>query len=148
MAILRVQETWQQALVFDVRKQTFIEGQNIPQELEFDEKYGEAYNYVLITEQNKGIATARINVTNPEYGKIERVAVIPTHQDKGFGRELITECENWILDLEISKSVITSQVKAVGFYEKIGYKADYSIQLESSIPIVYLEKELRKKVIK
>lgn len=143
MSIIRVSETWQQALVFDIRKKTFIEEQKIPQELEFDEIYGNSYNYVLITNNGEGIATARINVTNPDYGKIERVAVIPSYQQKGIGRQLIEACEKWILDLGFKHSVITSQIKAIGFYQKIGYRVNDSIHLESDIPIVYLEKNLK-----
>lgn len=140
MTVYRVKEVWQQALVFDIRIQTFVEGQNIPIELEFDELYNEAYSYILVAENGKGIGTARINFSNEEYAKIERVAVIPEYQNKGIGRQVIEACEKWIGEKGYKKIVITSQTQAAVFYEKIGYEIKPEVQLESTIPIVYTEK--------
>lgn len=142
MNTYRVDQTWQQMLVFDVRRKAFIEGQHIPLELEFDEIYGERYNYVLIEEKGVGIGTARINFEHPDYAKIERVAIIPENQKKGFGRQLIAACEDWIKDCGIYSCVITSQTQAAQFYEKNGYKVNKEIEITSSIPQVYMEKHL------
>lgn len=145
--IVKVDKTWQQAQVFQVRRETFIKGQNISQELEFDEEYGKLYHYILILDQGRGIGTARINLSHEDYGKIERVAIIPEFQGQGLGRQLIEACEAWIWSKGIYKVVITSQLKAAGFYEKVGYVPNPAIKTETTIPTVYTEKILSEKKI-
>ncbi|MEK5027561.1 GNAT family N-acetyltransferase [Paenibacillus sp. FSL M7-1046] len=140
--IYRVDSVWQLAGVYEVRTRTFVNGQGIPKELEFDEVYGESYCYLLLEENQTAVATARINLTYEEYAKIERVGVIPEFQNKGYGRILIEAAENWIRELGIHKIVITSQQQAVGFYESLGYIARPEIIIKSAIPIVYTEKEI------
>lgn len=144
MKLVRVTETWQQALVFDIRKQTFVLGQNIPIKLEFDEKYGGIYDYILLEDAREGIATARVNVTtaNQGYGKIERVAVLPNYQRKGYGTSVIQASEQWLVEKGIKKSVITSQVKAAAFYERLGYVIEPTKESVSEIPTVYMTKRL------
>lgn len=142
MKIIRVTEVWQLFLVFEIRKEAFVEGQSIPLNQEFDEVYGESYHYVLLYEEEQGIGTARINLTNSGYGKIERVAVIPTYQGKGWGRKVIEAAEEWIKEAGYTKAVITSQLKAASFYEKIGYIIQPDSQTEGVIQTVYTEKEL------
>lgn len=140
--IYRVDSVWQLADVYEVRIRTFVQGQGIPKQLEFDEIYGGQYNYLLLEENETAVATARINLIHKEYAKIERVGVIPDFQHKGYGRILIEAAESWIRELGIRKIVITSQRQAVGFYESLGYTAKPEIVIESSIPIVYTEKEI------
>ncbi|AZS15861.1 GNAT family N-acetyltransferase [Paenibacillus lutimineralis] len=139
--IYRVDTVWQLAGVYEVRTKTFVNGQGIPKELEFDETYGQAYCYILLEQDHTAVATARINTNHADYAKIERVAVIPEFQNKGYGRLVIEAAENWIRELGFSKIVITSQQQAVGFYESLGYIARPEIKLESTIPIVYTDKQ-------
>jgi predicted GNAT family N-acyltransferase len=140
--VYRVDAVWQLAGVYEVRNKTFVKGQGIPKESEFDEVYGEKYNYLLLEDEGTAVATARINIANKDFAKIERVGVIPEYQNKGFGRILIEAAEEWISELGSHKIVITSQEQAVGFYESLGYIAKPEIKIQSSIPIVYTEKEI------
>lgn len=145
MEIKRVTEVWQLFLVFEVRNETFVRGQSIPLNQEFDESYGRKYDYILLYEGEQGIGTARVNLTNDSYGKIERVAVIPAYQSKGWGRKVIQAAEEWIEEAGYSKVVITSQLKAVNFYEKLGYRIQPDSQTEGIIPTIGIEKELANK---
>lgn len=142
MKVSEVRESWQQALVFEIRQKTFVEGQKIPLQAEFDEIYCKKYHYLLLHEKDQGIGTARINLDSKEYGKIERVAILPSYQSKGYGQKLIESCETWIAKRGLSKIVIVSQKQAVGFYEKLGYIADESMTRPSEIPTIYTEKYL------
>lgn len=142
MAFYHVEKVWQLALVYEVRKRTFVEEQEIPIDLEFDEIYGQTYRYVLLTEAGHGIATARVNLLSADKAKIERVAVIPDYQGRGYGRRLLEHTEKWLAETDVQHIVITSQTQARGFYEALGYRADESVELESEIPQVYTEKRL------
>lgn len=142
MEISRVTEVWQLFLVFEIRKETFGVRQSIPLNQEFDEVYGRNYHYILLHEGEQGVGTARVNLTNDGYGKIERVAVIPTYQGKGWGKKVIEAAEEWIKEAGYFKVVITSQLKAATFYEKLGYTIQPDSQTEGAIPTVYTEKNL------
>lgn len=144
LEIYVVDQVWQLALVYEVRKETFVVGQGIPIEVEFDEKTGKTYQYVLLAEKGNGIGTARINTTHSDFAKIERVAIVPKFQFQGYGRKLIEAVEEVIRTQGYEKIVITSQVQARGFYERLGYQVNERIKLESSIPTIYTEKNLKK----
>ncbi len=60
MEVIRVTENWQRAAVYWLRIQVFVEGQNIPLEMEFDARDGDGTRYVLIVENHRSIATARL----------------------------------------------------------------------------------------
>lgn len=138
----RVDSVWQLAGVYEVRTSTFVKGQGIPKESEFDEVYGQTYCYILLEEEGRAIATARINATHEDYAKIERIAVIPEFQNQGYGSLIIEAAENWIRELGFRKIVIISQQQAVGFYERLGYIPRPDLKIESSIPVVYTEKSI------
>ncbi len=75
--------------------------------------------------------------------KIERVSVLKEYRKKGVGRLLIEEAERWIQESGFKKVCITSRDEAVGFYEALGYKADYSRQMDTGIfKIIYTEKNI------
>lgn len=142
METIRVSETWQRAAVYYVRINAFVKGQNIPISMEFDEGDGEQAKYILLTDNQEPVATARLHIMDDKTAKIERVCVAAEYRKKGAGRQLIEAAEAWAKESGVEKIVITSQKHAVGFYEAVGYTADYSIQYHSSIPIVYTEKNI------
>lgn len=142
MEIIRVSDTWQRAAVCYLRINAFVKGQNIPLEMEFDEHDGEETRYILLMENNEPVATARLHIVDAETAKIERVCVAAEYRGQGIGRKLIEAAEAWAKEHGTKKTIITSQTQAVGFYESLNYVADYSIQYDSEIPIVYTEKYL------
>lgn len=86
---------------------------------------------VLLVENHKPVAGCRIAFPDEKTGKIERVCVVREKQKGGYGRILIQEAENWLKEYGINHIVISSQDRAAGFYEKLGYQlnpdADLSI---------------------
>lgn len=125
-------EAWKYKAYDYVRTDAFCMGQNIPIELEFshDEKE-EDLQAVLLVENHKPVAGCRIAFPDEKTGKIERVCVVREKQKDGYGRILIQEAENWLKEYGINHIVISSQDRAAGFYEKLGYQlnpdADLSI---------------------
>lgn len=129
MEIYRVNEVWQLALVYQVRiaDAKFLK---VPISGEFNEEFGKVYEYVLIADGEQGMGTLRLNCDHEDFAKIERVAVIPEKQYKGYGRLLMAEAEAWIKDKGYKKIVIHSKYSASGFYEKLGYTMDEHIELD------------------
>ncbi|MBP2650091.1 MAG: hypothetical protein H6Q74_916 [Firmicutes bacterium] len=142
MKAIRVSETWQRAAVYYIRINVLVKGQGIPLEMEFDKADGEKAKYILLLDNKTPIATARLNIIDEQTAKIERVCVAKEYQSQGFGRELIKATEEWAKEYGAKKIIITSQVKARGFYESLNYQVNPNIQIESTIPIVYTEKNL------
>lgn len=116
-------ETWKYKAYDYVRTDAFCVGQSIPIELEFshDEKE-EDLQAVILIEDHKPVAGCRIAFPDEKTGKIERVCVVREKQKGGYGRTLIQEAENWLKEYGVNHIVISSQDRAAGFYEKLGYQ--------------------------
>lgn len=160
MKAIRATDTWAKAGVYYVRTEAMVFGFNVKLEGEFDTDSPES-EYILVMDDNgKPLSTCRIHTVKEEgYAKIERVATVSTARKCGAGRLAIEEAEKWIAEKGIHKIIITSRDEAVGFYEKLGYRADYSKDCRSLFPspkkqedenrkpdprfvIVYMEKEI------
>lgn len=143
MEILRATKTWQQAAAYYVRVQGMVKGFNIPLNKEFDEHDGPDTEYVVVLDKGFPIATCRIFKIDDEIAKIERVVVLEEYRKKGTGRFLIEGAEEWIREKNYKKIVITSRDEAVGFYEKLGYVADYNkVDKGGVFTCIYTEKKL------
>ena len=133
-----------QAAAFYVRIQAMnVEEFGIPVEYEIDEK--EDYGYIVAFDEVHPVATCRVHQLDEETAKIERVVTLKKYRGTGVGRAVITEAENWLRERCVKKIIITSRDEAVGFYEKLGYTADYERikpQEGAVFQCVYTEKVL------
>ena len=141
VSILRVDKVWQLAQVYEIRRRTEIDGKQVTLQLEFDEKYGKKYNYLLALEKGIPVGTVRINLDNQNYGKIERVSIVKEYQYLGYGKKLIVAAEKWIIEEKRKHIVITSLPSAEGFYEKQGYFRTKIVDL-SGHKLIFMEKSI------
>lgn len=141
MEIYHVDQVWQLADVFSIRRQTKIHGEVVDKRGEFDDQYPLNKNYILVEENDIPVGTARLNFNNDNFAKIERVSIAEPFQKQGYGRQLIEAAEKWVVDKGFGKIVITSLDTAVGFYQKLGYQVNRDIAINSDPPIVYMEKQ-------
>ena len=68
----------------EIRRLVFIEEQNVPEDMEWDE-YDNSATHFLATLNNKVIATARLKTD----GQIGRMAVLAEYRNKGIGSKLL-----------------------------------------------------------
>lgn len=120
-------------ICYDIRRQVFIVGQNVPEELEIDGLDQEATHY-LIYVNDLAIGTARVRLINPQEGKIERVAILESYQGQGYGSKLI----NFILkDLQehtnVKLVILGAQLTALKFYQKLGFSTFGEVFLDAGI---------------
>lgn len=136
-------ERWKYKAYDYVRTDAFCVGQGIPVELEFshDEPEDEL-EAVIIIEDHKPVAGCRITYPDQETGKIERVCVSREKQRGGYGKVLIAEAERWIKEKGATRIVISSQDRALGFYEKLGYVIN-----KSEDPSAYKKAENKKEEV-
>lgn len=161
MKAIRATEIYQKAGVYYVRTEAMIYGFGVTLDGEFDGDKPDS-EYILVTEDNGApISTCRLHFVPEEgYAKIERVATVTFARGRGAGRLAIESAEEWIRERGYKKIIITSRDEAVGFYEKLGYTADYTKDARALTPspkkkaepenprphpkfvIVYMEKNL------
>lgn len=108
----------------DLRKEVFVIEQNVPLELEIDEKDElDTTIHIGIFEDGNLIAVGRILDFGSEKLHIGRIAVKFCKRNSGVGRFLMESIEEVILSFGLKNIIceLDSQVQVVGFYEKLGY---------------------------
>ncbi len=112
-----------------IRRHIFIEEQNVPEELEWDE-YDDISTHFLATAKDKIIAVARLK---PD-GQIGRMAVLAEYRKQGIGSKLL----RFVLRVAASKNIrqvyLHAQTAAIPFYEKHGFIMQGDIFYEANIP--------------
>lgn len=126
MEIVRVTQEWQRAGVHYVRTEAMVKGFHIPLQIEFDQNDTPQTLYILIVDDVLPVAACRLHLLEKGTAKIERVCVLEQYRGKNIGRDMITEAEEWLKELGVRRILITSRDAALGFYEKLGYKADWN----------------------
>jgi len=128
---------------YAIRRQVFIEDQNVPEDLEFD-KYDNdsATLHVLIFNEGSIVGTARFRPYGDAIIKIERVAVLSKQRGSGFGRRIMNRIEVEAQKLGYKWVKLSAQLHARKFYERLGYQSYGDIYLEASIEHVDMEKKI------
>ena len=102
---------------FSIRGKVFVEGMNIPVEIELD-KYDKIAHQIIAYADEIPAGTARWRKTK-EGTKLERFAVLPKFRLLGIGKALV---EYILKTLKNEKNIyLNSQHASIGFYEKLGF---------------------------
>ncbi len=108
---------------FTIRRKVFVEEQQIPEEIEFDELDSEAMHVIVYEESSskKPVATGRI-VYNGEQCHIGRFAVLKEYRGKLYGDFTVRMLLNKAFTAGINEVSLNAQISAEKFYEKIGFQ--------------------------
>ncbi len=101
-----------------VRFTVFVDEQQVPAELEMDE-WDERSRHVLATCGDRVVGTGRLL---PD-GHIGRVAVLREFRGRGVGCLLMKELLRIGREAGMGKFVLSAQVQAIAFYERLGFVA-------------------------
>ena len=143
--MIKILETKEELnLGFALRIEVFVKEQNVPIELELDDKDNSVdtihIGYFL---GNILVGVARLIDMDKDIIHIGRVVIDKEHRGQGIGRELIVGCEN-IAKQILKKEVIielSSQIQAEKFYESLGYsRVNDMIYLDAGIEHVDMRK--------
>ena len=138
----------ERSLGFKLRTEVFVNEQNVPKELEFDEKDNSEYTiHIGYFNGDELIGIARLIDIDKEVIHIGRVAIDKHHRGKGIGHKLILGCEdiakkvlNRDLNIELS-----AQVYAETFYKKLGYnRINNNIYIDAGIKHIDMRKTIKK----
>ena len=146
--VIRATETYQQAGAYYVRIQAMARQYHITLREEFDEYDTPDTKYIVILDGEFPVATCRLYEL-PETEEpvpammLGRIVVLPEYRKQALRRLVVTEAEKWAKELGCRKAVLDSRDVAVGFYEKLGYTADYSRKVRGwTFNCIHMEKML------
>ncbi|KAF5062851.1 Acetyltransferase [anaerobic digester metagenome] len=106
------------ALSRQIRYQVFVEEQQVPEALEYDE-FEDASLHYLVFADDKAIATCRRRETS-KGKKLERFAVIGEARGLGAGELMVRHLLQEVLPLN-RPVYLHAQVQVAGFYSKYGF---------------------------
>ena len=141
-AILRATETWQQAGAYYVRIQAMARKHHITLREEFDEHDTPETRYIVVTDQDFPVATARMYPLNGTEMMIGRVVVLPEYRRLGIGTMTVLECEKWAAEMGYRHSVLNSRDNKTAFYEQMGYEIRGGEVNGGTFSCVRMEKEI------
>ncbi len=124
----------------EIRRRVFVEEQKFTEE--FDD-IDDMATHLVMYDKSLPVAVCRLfSKDEPQVYVLGRIAVIPSYRKSGTGRRLVQEAESTIKKLGGRKIVLSAQVRAVGFYEKLGYSGGGEAYLEEYCPHVKMSKEI------
>lgn len=142
LSIIRATDTWQQAGAYYVRIQAMAKKHHITLRQEFDEHDGPGTKYIVVTDHDFPIATARMYPVDDERVMIGRVVVLPEYRHRGIGTMVVSECEDWAEELGYSRTVLESRDNKIEFYEQMGYEVCGEMVDGDTFRCIRMEKEL------
>jgi predicted GNAT family N-acyltransferase len=126
---------------FAVRRQVFVEEQNIPEEIELDEFDSSALQ-VVVRDGDKIVATARVRFPSPDTAKIERMAVLPAYRRRGTGRGIISFIIGEMKKQGINRAVLHAQYAVRDFYRSCGFEETGEPFREAGIKHIEMQRRL------
>lgn len=130
MYIQKVDTEKDMEAILELRKEVFVEEQGVPikEEIDvFDDVNHKKSMHIIVTDKGQVVGTLRV-INRTDYAKIGRVAVKKEFRGKGIGKKMvdfaIDEClkEN-LFNVRNKYFYLESQVDAIPFYQKLGFKA-------------------------
>ena len=131
-------------LGFALRIEVFVKEQNVPIELELDDKdHSDNTVHIGYFHDDKLIGVARLIDMDKDVIHIGRVVIDKEYRGQGIGRELIIGCENIAQQILKRKIIIelSAQIQAENFYKSLGYnRVNDKIYLDAGIEHVDMRK--------
>ena len=115
-----------------IRREVFIVGQDVPEDLEVDGLDGEC-THVLAVREGRPVGTARLRPVQGG-GKVERVAVLASARGLGIGRQLMDALHAEATRQGLPRLVLNAQEAVIGFYDDLGYVPVGGRFMEAGIP--------------
>ena len=137
--------TWEALKDFaaPLRTEVFVEEQEIPQDLEWDEHDVTALHALVVNKLGQPVATGRLLQPQPKIAQIGRIAVSKPLRGGSLGRmvmDAFIEAARKRGDHEV---ILHAQCSAEGFYRRMGFKAHGEVFQDAGIDHI----EMRLKLI-
>ncbi|MDI9394253.1 MAG: GNAT family N-acetyltransferase [Euryarchaeota archaeon] len=125
---------------FYVRREVFIEEQNVLEEEEFDEA-DLVSQHIVVYADDRPVATGRIFKSENGW-LIGKISVLKKCRGKQAGKLVVEKLIEKAVELEARDIHIHAQTHAVGFYEKFGFVAYGDSFLKTGIEHISMVKKI------
>lgn len=125
----------------NIRSEVFVKEQGFIEEFDVIDDIAK---HIVIYEREQPISTCRIyfNIKKQSY-VIGRIAVIKEWRGKNIGQRMLISAEDNIKRDGGKSAMLSAQVRAVGFYEKQGYKKQGVAYLDEECLHIWMNKNLK-----
>ena len=121
-----------------IRETVFIEEQKF--KIEFDDTDDIATHIVMYLD-NQPVSCCRLFKQDNEY-HIGRIAVLKPYRGKGYGEKILLQAEKNAKKMGADSISLSAQVRASGFYEKLGYKKHGEIYFDEYCEHIAMKKDI------
>ena len=121
-----------------IRETVFIEEQKF--KIEFDDTDDIATHIVMYLD-NPPVGCCRLYKQENEY-HIGRIAVLKPYRGKGYGEKILLNAERVAKEKGADSISLSAQVRASGFYEKLGYKKHGEIYFDEYCEHIAMKKDI------
>ncbi len=121
----------------EIREDVFIKEQGF--EHEYDETDDVARHVVLFID-DQAVATCRFFKEGNRY-MIGRIAVRKAYRGMHLGQKVVEEAEH-VIEKEADECFLYAQIRAQGFYEKLGYEPVGVPDEDEGVPHIMMHKHL------
>ena len=118
-----------------LRIPVFVEEQNVPFDLDFDQFDPVASHWIAYREDLCAVGTARLL----NDGHLGRMAVLKEHRRQGIGRMIILAVLDFAHEINMSKIYLHAQLPARAFYERVGFVAYGDVFVDANIDHIAME---------
>ncbi|NMC68621.1 MAG: GNAT family N-acetyltransferase [Myxococcales bacterium] len=119
-----------EAELYAVRRAVFVEEQRVPRELEIDDLDPTALHLLARDAAGRPIGTGRLAAD----GRIGRMAVLAEWRGRGVGGAILERLVAAARQRGLEEVVAGAQVRAIGFYERHGFRVEGPVYDDAGIP--------------
>lgn len=125
--------------IIEIRRKVFVEEQHKKEEEEFDE-YDKNAIFCVVYEENEDdkikipVGTGRLVLLEDGRYKIGRIAIKKEYRGKQYGDMVVKMLVNKAFMAGASEVYVGAQIRAKGFYEKIGFQGIGKCYIEANMP--------------
>ncbi len=121
-----------------IRETVFIEEQRF--KIEFDDIDNIATHIIMYLD-GKPLGCCRLYKQDNEY-HIGRIAILKPYRGKGYGEKILLQAEKNAKKMGADSISLSAQVRASGFYEKLGYKKHGEIYFDEYCEHIAMKKDI------
>ncbi len=129
IAVARWQVDAERAAMTWIRRRVFVDEQQVPEEIELDGVDPDCTHLLATDAGGAPVGTARMQ----RDGHVGRIAVLPSWRGRGIGARLVEALVSRARETGLEQVDLNSQLQAVGFYEKLGFRARGGVFVEAGI---------------
>ena len=122
---------------YAIRREVFIEEQNVSEADEYDGTDGGCIHLVMY-EGDTPVSTGRIMITRDDF-ILGRIATIKSHRGRGIGAGVVQTLIDACVQMGGDRQILHSQTHAISFYEKLGFTCYGEEFYDAGIPHVAME---------